>query len=160
MSTHKHITEPNNGGFQVRVVRNRKEYSRYFAHRSWGSRRKSLDAALSWRDQILVLYGDIKPLPIRNKSTGIAGISKSIHYDKRKDRYSLVFHCHWRLNKKAHTKTFVVGVLNKVTPDQEFHAFRTAMHFRKEYEFYKEIGKDFLFFPEKYKHWKTEKVYA
>ncbi len=160
MSTHKHITEPSKDGFQVRVVRNKKEYSRYFSHKLWGGKKKSLEGAISWREQILVLFGDIKPIPLSNKSTGIIGISKSIQYDKRRDRNSLVYHCHWRLNKKAQTKTFVVGVVNKITPDQEFHAFRTAIQFRKEYELYKEMGKESLFSPEKYKQWKAEKVYG
>lgn len=160
MSEHKNITEPDAGGFQVRIVRDRKEHSRYFSHKSWGSKKKSLQAAISWREQLLVLIGDKKPTPIGNKSTGITGVSKTIHYDKRWGSSALVYSCHWRRNNKAHNKTFQVGLIGEITADDEFHAFRTAVQFRKEYEFYKEVGKENFFLPEKYKLWRTERLYA
>ena len=160
MAVYKHITEPDIRGFQVRVVRDRKEYSRYFSHKSWGTRKKSLQAAISWREQILVAIGDKKLTPIGNKSTGIVGVSKTIHYDKRWDSTALVYSCHWRKNNKAYNKTFQVGLVNEITADDEFHAFRTAVQFRKEYEFYKEAGKEQLFQPEKYKSWRKERLYG
>jgi hypothetical protein len=42
----------------------------------------------------------------------------------------------------------------------EFHAFRTAVQFRKEYEFYKDRGKIDFFMPERFKLWRTEKLYG
>lgn len=160
MSEHKNITEPDIRGFQVRVVRDRKEYSRYFSHKSWGNRKKSLKAAISWREQMLAAIGDKKLTPIGHKSTGIVGVSKTIHYDKRWGSSALVYSCHWRKNNKAHNKTFQVGLVDEITADDEFHAFRTAVQFRKEYEFYKEVGKEHLFEPEKYKFWRTERMYG
>jgi hypothetical protein len=153
------ITSPDRGGFQVRVVRDKKEYSRYFSHKLWGNKGKSLQAAVSWREQILAVFGDIKPMPV-NKSTGVVGVSKIVKYDKRRGSYSLFYSCHWRKNKKAHTRQFHVGLVDQVTPDEDFHAFRTAVLFRKEYEFFKEIGQEDLFSPEKYALWKTKKVYG
>jgi hypothetical protein len=160
VSEHKHITEPDSGGFQVRVVRDRKEYSRYFSHNLWGSKNKSLKGAINWREQILVLIGDKKPTPIGKKSTGIVGVSRTVQFDKRRDEHSLVYSCHWRRNGKGHTKTFHVGLVENVTPDMEFHAFRTAVQFRKEYEFYKDRGKIDFFMPERYKLWRTERLYG
>ncbi len=159
MSEYNHITAPDKGGFQVRIVRNRKEYSRYFSNKLWGSRKKSLKAAVSWREQMLVLVGDVKPTPLANKSTGVMGVSKIVKYDKRRGSFSLFYSCHWRKNKKACTKQFYVGLANEVTADEDFHAFRTAVQFRKEYELFKEIGQENLFSPEKYKLWKTERFY-
>ena len=159
MSTCHNITVPDRGGFQVRIVRDRKKYSRYFSHKLWGSKEKSFKAAISWREQILALVGDVKPTPLSNESTGIVGVSKIVKYDKRRGSWSLFYSCHWRKNKKACTRQFYVGLANEVTADEDFHAFRTAVQFRKEYELFKEKGLEDLFSPEKYKLWKTEKVY-
>jgi hypothetical protein len=158
VSKHKHITEPSSAGFQVRIVRDRKEHSRYFAHKLWGSKAKSLKGAINWRDQTLVLIGDKKPTPVGKKSTGIVGVTRTVQFCK--GVHALVYSCHWRRNNKGHTKAFQVGVVHKVTADQEFHAFRTAVQFRKEYEFFKDTGKEHLFSPEKYKLWRTEKMYG
>ncbi len=162
---YKQITEPDNRGFQVRIVRNKKEYSRYFSHKQWGGKSKSLKSAMSWRDQMLVLFRESKKyrqeemLPAHKKSTGVLGVSKSVQYDKRRDVHYLVYSCHWRRNGKGHTKTFHVGRANDVSPDEEFHAFRTAVLFRKEYEMYKDNGLEERFSPDKYKLWKKERLY-
>jgi hypothetical protein len=159
VAKHNNITEPDSAGFQVRVVRNRKEYSRYFSHKLWGNRNRSLKAAISFRDQVQILVGDRRPIPLDNKSTGIIGVSRYLKYDKRRDVYSLVYSCNFDKNNKKCIKQFHVGLINQFTADEEFHAFRTAVHFRKEYELYKEAGKLASFSPEKYKLWKTEKIY-
>lgn len=159
----KHITQPDKGGYQVRIVRQGKEYSRYFAHRAWGGKTKSLKAAESWRDQQLAVLGkaithiiDGPALP-NNKSTGIRGITKVIHHDKRRDTKSLVYQVHWKDHGKIKNKKFHVGRVEKVTADMDLHAFRTAIHFRKGYEASVKYNKDFD--PEIYKNWRTERVY-
>ena len=159
----KHITCPDEHGFQVRIVRNKKEYSRYFAHRQWGSKRKALEGARSWRDQMLVsLGGRHKYLPdlgviASKKTTGVRGVSRSVQYDKRRDVYYLVYSVHWRIEGKANTKTFHVGRVEDVTADQEFHAFRTAVRFRHEYELSVADGEPF--YPERFKLWRTTRLY-
>lgn len=164
---YKQITEPDVRGFQVRIVRNKKEYSRYFSHKSWGSKKKSLGGAISWRDQMLVLFKDNakyqskETIPPHKKSTGVLGVSRSVQFDKRKGEgvYYLVYSCHWRKDNKGHTKTFHVGRAESVTADQELHAFRTAVLFRKEYELCKDKGVEEFFSTEKYKLWRTERLY-
>ncbi len=160
VSKHKHITEPDIRGFQVRIVRDRKEYSRYFSHKSWGSKNKSLKAAISWREQILTIHGDKKPTPSGLKSIGVVGVSRRINFDKRWGSRALVYSVNWHKNNKKYNKTLQVGLVDNITADDEFHAFRTAVQFRKEYEFYKEVGKIDLFEPEKYKLWRTQKMYG
>lgn len=161
----KQITEPDHRGFQVRIVRNKKEYSRYFSHKQWGSKGKSLQSAISWRDQMLVLFRESSKfrqetmLPAHKKSTGVLGVSRSVQYDKRRDVYYLVYSCHWRRNGKGHTKTFHVGRADDVSPDEEFHAFRTAVLFRKEYEMFKDKGLEERFSPDRYKSWKNKRLY-
>ncbi|NOU22424.1 MAG: hypothetical protein HOO93_11690, partial [Methyloglobulus sp.] len=49
MTKVKHITEPDVFGYQVRIVRRGKESSRYFSHKLWGSKNRSLKAAITWR---------------------------------------------------------------------------------------------------------------
>ncbi len=166
MALHKQITEPDIRGFQVRIVRNKKEYSRYFAHKLWGSKKKSLNAAINWRDQMLVMFKESKkhqqatPLPANKKSTGVLGVSKSVQFDKRRGVHYLVYSCHWRKDGIGHTKTFHVGRAWEVSTDDELHAFRTAVLFRKEYEIFKDNGAESNFSPDKYKLWKTERLYA
>jgi len=60
MAKNKHITEPDVFGFQVRIVRRGKESSRYFSHKLWGNKNKSLQAAITWRDQMLVVLKAVK----------------------------------------------------------------------------------------------------
>ena len=159
MRKDNHITSPDNTGFQVRIVRAGKQYSRYFSHKLWGGKNKALDAAINWRERALVLVGDKQAKPIANKSTGVVGVSKLVKYDKRRGIYALFYSCHWRKHNKAQTKQFYVGLVDEVTADEDFHAFRTAVMFRKEYEFFRDERQETLFMPEKYKTWRTEKLY-
>ncbi len=159
----KHITQPDPNGFQVRIVRNKKEYSRYFSYRLWGGRKKALMGAINWRDQMLVSLGSVnKYLPERTinptkRTTGVRGVSRSVQYDKRRDCHYVVYSVHWRNNGRPTTKTFHVGRLESVTPDEEFHAFRTAVRFRHEYELAK--SEDLPFDPSRFKSWKKRRLY-
>ncbi|MEE9424308.1 MAG: hypothetical protein V3V18_04945 [Methylococcales bacterium] len=163
---YKQITEPDNKGFQVRIVRNKKEYSRYFSHQVWGGKRKSLSSAISWRDQMLIVFRErnkYRPdatIPSNKKSTGVTGVIKTVQFDKRRDVYYLVYSCLWYQNGNRHTKTFHVGRADKVSPDEELHAFRTAVLFRKEYEMFKDEGMEDRFSSDRYKLWKKERLYG
>jgi len=159
----RHITEPDINGFQVRIVRNKKEYSRYFSHRQWGCKSKALNGARSWRDQMLASLGSVnkyiseRVVNSRKRSTGVRGVSKSVQYDKRRDVHYLVYSVHWRVSNRVRTKTFYVGQLSNVNADEEFHAFRTAVQFRREYEISKASNESF--YPESFLNWKSERCY-
>jgi hypothetical protein len=163
MAKHKQISEPDCHGYQVRIVRKGKEHSRYFAHRIWGSKTASLDAAIHWRDQMLVVLGttnrklsDNGPLASK-KTTGVRGVTRSIQYDKRRDVSSLVYGVRWHDNNKIKNRTFFVGATDQVTADQDFHAFRTAVLFRYDYELCLELN--LAFYPQRYVDWKTSRLY-
>jgi|GEM_PF-166530 len=163
MAKHKQISEPDRHGYQVRIVRKGKEYSRYFAHRVWGGQSASLKAAIQWRDQMLVLLGknnrklsDNGPLSTK-KTTGVRGVTRSIQYDKRRDAYSLVYGVRWHDKDKIKNRTFFVGQVDGVTADEDFHAFRTAVLFRYEYELCLELNVPFC--SERYVNWKTSRLY-
>lgn len=157
----KHITEPDTFGFQVRIVRRGKESSRYFSHKLWGNKGKSLQAAITWRDQMLVVLKGSKSRflkPPKNKtSTGLTGVSRTIKYDHRKDKSYLCYTVFWVDNGKARNKTFQVGNVKKITPDDELHAFRTARLFRSCYEY--AIDNDLEFYDDKFDGWKKSRLY-
>ncbi|MEE9344483.1 MAG: hypothetical protein V3U88_02635 [Methylococcales bacterium] len=164
MAKHKQISEPDRHGYQVRIVRKGKEHSRYFAHRVWSGKKASLDAAIRWRDQMLVVLGknnrklsDKGPLATK-KTTGVRGVTRSLQYDKRRDVYSLVYGVRWHDNNKIKNRTFFVGSVDQITTDQDFHAFRTAVLFRYEYELCLELN--VAFYPQRYVDWKTNRLYG
>ena len=121
MAKNKHITEPDVFGYQVRIVRRGKETSRYFSHKLWGNKGKSLNAAITWRDQMLVVLKGSKTRflkPPKNKTTtGVTGVSRTIKYDHRKDKNYLCYTVFWVCNGKSRNKTFQVGNVDKVTAD-------------------------------------------
>ena len=161
MAKHKHITEPDIFGYQVRIVRRGKESSRYFSHKLWGNKNKSLNAAITWRDQMLVaLKGSkirfLKP-PKNKTTTGVTGVSRTIKYDHRKDKNYLCYTVFWVCNGKSRNKTFQVGNVDKVTADDELHAFRTAKLFRVCYEV--SIDNDIDFYDDKFAGWKKTRLY-
>ncbi len=161
MAKHKHITEPDAFGYQVRIVRRGKENSRYFSHRLWGGKVKSLKAAIAWRDQMLVaLKGSrtrfLKP-PKNKTTTGVTGVSRTIKYDHRKNKSYLCYTVFWVKNGKSRNKTFQVGNVEKVSADDELHAFRTARLFRSCYEF--AIDNDLPFNDGRFVGWKKTRLY-
>ncbi|RLA19210.1 MAG: hypothetical protein DRQ62_12225 [Gammaproteobacteria bacterium] len=161
MIKHKHITEPDPFGFQVRIVRRGKESSRYFSHKLWGSKCKSIKAAIAWRDQMLtVLKGSktrfLKP-PKNKTTTGLTGVSRTIKYDRRKDKSYLCYTVFWVCNGKSKNKTFQVGNVETITADDELHAFRTARLFRSFYEY--AIDNDLPFNDDQFAGWKKKRLY-
>jgi len=161
MVKHKHITQPDVFGFQVRIVRRGKETSRYFSHKLWGSKMKSITAAIAWRDQMLVaLKGSkirfLKP-PKNKTSTGLTGVSRTIKYDRRKDKSYLCYTVFWVCNGKSKNKTFQVGNIKTITADNELHAFRTARLFRSLYEY--AIDNDKPFDDTVFVGWKKKRIY-
>ncbi len=161
MAEHKHITEPDAFGYQVRIVRRGVERSRYFSHRLWGGKHKSLKAAINWRDQMLaILKGGrtrFMKTPSNKISTGVTGVSRTIKYDKRKDKSYLCYTVFWIKEGKPRNKTFQVGNIKTVTADQELHAYRTAVLFRKAYEY--AIDNDHPFDDLLFKNWKNMRLY-
>jgi len=161
MAKHKHITEPDAFGYQVRIVRRGKENSRYFSHRLWGSKRKSLKAAIAWRDQMLVALKGSRTrflkLPKNKTTTGVTGVSRTIKYDHRKNKSYLCYTVFWVKNVKSRNKTFQVGNVEKVSADDELHAFRTARLFRSCYEF--AIDNDLPFNDGQFVGWKKNRLY-
>lgn len=158
------ITFPNLKGCQCRVVRAKKEYSKYFSYRQYKTRNKAVKAANIWREKIKseFNYNDRKRKLVassNNKSTGILGVCKTISIDKRKNLSYLIFQVAWRDEKgKNHNKSFRVGNILNIDPELEKLALKMAVKFRKEWEFYCDLDclKDFEF--DKYLNWRNYEI--
>lgn len=157
----RNITQPDRNGLQVRVVREGIEHSRYFSFNVWGGKKKALDAAKNWRDMKRSSLPKETPYindTPRNKSTGVNGISKCVHYDKRRDTETLRYQVAYRTKEgRANVRTFQVGRVEEVTAELDLHAFRTAVVFRKEYELARSLGEDFD--ASRFRNWKNERLY-
>lgn len=156
------ITMPDAHGYQVRIVRAGKEHSRYFSTKVWGGENHALEAAINWRDMKRaslprkVAAENQQP---KNNSTGINGISKVVHYDKRRNTETLRYQVSYRTkDAKQSVRTFQVGHTNRLTTDDDLHAFKTAIAFRREYELARSLDEEFN--AEKYSNWKNEKLYS
>lgn len=157
--TMKNITQPYPTAFQVRVVKEGKEKSRLFSFSHWGGKKKALAAANSWRDQLKVVLKlndkRVLTVPKNNLSTGIRGISRSVHTDYRKGLKYLVYSVCWidSIGKKRN-KGFRVGNVETYDKDVESKAFDAAKRFRKEYEKHIDNNTLDLFDPDKYLNWR------
>lgn len=158
----KNISQPDQHGWQVRIVREGKQHSRYFAHKQYGSRQKSLKAAIRWRDLMQVVLPKRKPFFTRlasNQSTGVIGVSRAIHHDKRRDTAYLRYQVSYQQkNGRSASKTFQVGPADRVTAEQERHAFLTAIQFRKDYE-QSRLNRE-SFDSERFLQWRNERLYS
>lgn len=134
MAKHENITEPDGLGYQVRVVRKGKERSRYFSHRQYGGKRKALQAAIEWRDEIKAKYPH-KALRPPQSNTGVRGVSRTVKFDRRRGITYVSYSVHYKdENGYPNNKTFFVGDLEAVTDKEEQAALRAAKRFRREYE--------------------------
>jgi len=160
MPKYKNITMPDSLGYQVRVVRNGDEHSRYFSFAVWGGKKKALDAAVNWRDMMKARLGEPRRFEgeARNNSTGVRGVSKVIHEDKRRGHSNLRYQVTWtKEDGKQAARTFQVGRVGEISADEELHAYRTAVAFRKKYELARSLGQRFD--PAEFVNWKLEKLY-
>lgn len=96
--------------------------------------------------------------PPRSKvSTGVTGVSRTIKFDHRKDKHYLIYSVFWVNKGMPSNKTFQVGNVDKVTADDELHAFRSAKLFRICYEY--SIDNDLEFHNDRFADWKNTRLY-
>jgi len=159
--TWDNITQPEPGGYQVRVVRRSKETSRYFSFKSWGGKDKAFAAANNWRDMVkIALRKSTRRLlnpSKRNKSTGCRGISRSIHYDKRNDKSYLGYGVCWTDHTgKRRNKIFQAGNIKNYNEKLDQNAFATAKRFRADWEAHADADTLREFDPAAYKNWRDQ----
>jgi hypothetical protein len=157
--TLNNITQPDPGGYQVRVVRRGKETSRYFSHRLWGGKRKALAAANNWRDQVKIALKNrtrrLSQVSTHNKSTGVLGVSRTQNYDNRKDLTYLIYSVSWVDHTgKKRNKTFSVGNIEHYDKAVELKAFEAAKQFRKDWEYHADHDTLHLLDPQEYRNWR------
>ncbi len=158
--THQNITQPDPKGYQVRVVRQNKEYSRYFAFLKLGGEQAALKAANKWREQIKsnFPYNDKKrknAASKNNRSTGVLGVCKTISDDKRKCHKYLVYGVRWQDKHGAnHCKTFRACNLKKYSKTMDQKAFAAAITFRQAWEYHCDNNTLGLFDPDYFLNWR------
>lgn len=161
----KNITEHLKGLFEVRIKRRGKNFNKYFKKSELGSRKEALDAAIKYRDKILSEYGEFVDRELKggrkNQTTGINGVSSQAKENNHGNTY-LIFNSHYRdENRKARSKAFSAGNIEKLSKETEIRIFKIALLFRLDYEFHrqKEIpftrGKNEY---SQYKHWTPEEL--
>jgi len=134
LAKYENITEPDGMGFQVRVVRKGRERSRYFSHKRYGGKRKSLKAAIDWRDEIRAKYPEKAKRPVQS-NTGYRGISRTVKFDKRRGITYLSYSVHFKNDDGSpNNKTFFVGDIDVVSDKDEQKALRAAKKFRRDFE--------------------------
>lgn len=156
----QNITQPDHNGYQVRVVRNKKLYSKYFTFSKYGTANKTLEAANIWRDQIKSRFsGNILKRKLQpssnNKSTGVLGVCRSISWDKRKNLKYIIFQVRWRdYQDKTHNKTFRACNVDDNDASMIYKAFQAAKDFRTEWEYHCDQGTLKNFEPLNYLNWR------
>ena len=84
-------------GWQVRVYRHGKTYSRLFSDRKHGDREKAFDAAVEYRKQLEEEVAQLPDQPARrrlirrnrNNTSGVVGISRTYKQDRRGIRHEV-----------------------------------------------------------------------
>ena len=134
LAKYENITEPDGMKYQVRVVRMGKKRNRYFSFKRHRGKRKSLKAAIDWRDDIKSKYTQKALRPVYS-NTGIRGISRTTKFDKRRGITYVSYSVHYKNdNGNPNNKTFFVGDINYISDKDELKALRAAKRFRKDYE--------------------------
>lgn len=134
MRKQENITEPDAKGYQVRVVRLGKEYSRYFSYKKHSGKRKALQAAIEWRDEIRAKHNK-KAQRATRSNTGVRGVSRTVKHDSRRDTTYVSYSAHFKNEDGTpNNKTFYVGNINNINEQDELKAFRAAKRFRKQFE--------------------------
>jgi hypothetical protein len=159
----KNITEPDKNGYQVRVVRRGIETSRYFSKRLWGGEKKALQAANNWRDQVCMVrkcHTRRLDYPCKNNlSTGVLGVCRTHHYDKRKNNTCLLYGVSWVDHKGTKRgKSFRVCNVLTYDPVRDLLAFQQAIKFRKEWEHHADNDTLHEFNPDSYLNWRNERI--
>lgn len=145
MSVSLNINTPFKKTYQVRVKRNGKEYSKLFSWNLWGGKKKALQGAINWRDNIRLLYGEnsrYRDRPLKNNlSTGVLGVCRSVHMISNRRvnvNHYLVFGVHWiDAEGQRRCKSFRVGNIETITQAEERLAFESACACRADYEEYR-----------------------
>lgn len=137
------VSFPCRSGCQMRFIRNGVDLGGYYSYAQWGGIRKAVEAAISENQKLRTLYkrkGAGGKVAFRDggnpkNNTGVMGVSGSWYFDPRRDKYYFRYLVRWvDPEGQAHIKTF--NLVEPFTADQQFHTFRTAVQFRKSWEFH------------------------
>ncbi|NTS78563.1 hypothetical protein HR060_17100 [Catenovulum sp. SM1970] len=141
----------------MRFIRNKKDLGGFYSYKQWGGIEKALDAAMSRNKQLKALHPTSKIRRVRKPkdgtSCGFNGVGYREKLDKRRNEIERFYWVSYKKNDKPAVKTFSLGYTH-FNADLQFHAYRTAIQFRQEWD---EFGEDMNF--DKYRRWRKLKLY-
>ncbi|MBU2952218.1 hypothetical protein [Marinobacter sp. F3R08] len=153
------ISFPCTSGCQMRFVENGKNLGGFYSYRQWGGIRPAVQAAKSRNLQLRAQFGRtkagrrrIREFAKANSNTGVLGVSKNAYLDKRRGVTYIRYMAAW--NDRGTPKTRGFHLCEGSSGDHHFHALRTAIAFRKEWE---RDGDGFD--PARFQLWKTKRLY-
>jgi hypothetical protein len=157
-SVHGCITQPDKYVLQARIKRGGKEHSRSFAfsHYSPGGAKRAAQRWLARKAR--ELPPSKQNIPVRsgrqaNNTSGTAGVSRTVQYDKRKGQSYVRYLVHWHDGEKQRNKSFSAGNADVIDERDEDAALTAAKAFRAAYEKARLSGTDFD--PRPFLNWKA-----
>lgn len=144
------ITSPDSGSMQARVMLRGVTQSAYFSFRAYSSMHETHAAAILWciDNHARRKPGSrkrIRKASARNKTTGIAGVSRSVVKDRRGKlvvRYQASVKAAG--SQRHMPMNFTAGRAATVTPEQEAWSLALATRCRQAYEACCDAGQDFV----------------
>ena len=89
-----------------------------------------------------------------NRSTGVRGISRDIHHNRRRDTRTLRFQVVWIDDHgRTRSKSFTVGRIEHATDADERHAYAAALAFRRAFVAAYQAGE--VFDPTPWQDWRS-----
>ncbi|WP_232824691.1 hypothetical protein [Algibacillus agarilyticus] len=151
------ISFPCRSGCQMRFIRKKKDLGGFYSYNQWGGIEKALRAAMSRNKQLKALHPTSKIRRVRKPTTetscGFNGVGYREKIDKRRNEIERFFWVSYRKDDKPAVKTFSLGY-TAFDADLHFHAYRTAIQFRQEWD---EYGDEMKF--DKYRSWRKVRLY-
>lgn len=153
------VSFPDPSGCQMRFIERGEDLGGFYAYSHYGSIRKAVEAAVSRNQQLRIAFGRRgrhRQGPRKTQkpwsNTGKVGVSGSWLYDPRRDRWGFRYQVHWKRDGKPASKSFHLSA--GFSADHQFHAFRTAMRFRQEWE--QDLD---AFDPAPFQLWRSRRLY-
>jgi hypothetical protein len=155
------ISFPCYSGCQMRFIQNGEDLGRFYSYRQWGGVRKAVRAAIDRNLQLRVAHRRkaktgkqiYRRASVSHSNTGVVGVSGSRYLDARRGTWHWRYLVRWVDAKgEPHIKSF--NLVEPYTSDQQLHALRSAVQFRKTWE--EDVD---IFDPTPFKLWRQKRLY-
>lgn len=129
------ISRPDDYGFQVRVRRNGRLYSKYFGFRQHGGERPAKTAARIYQAMLLQQFPKLPPREPtrRNRTTGVRGVSLVRYRNKKRGLTIYDYKVHYVDVKtgKRKVRVFYIGTKDTYDEARAASVLKKAVRFRQ-----------------------------